>query len=258
MVDLDGVVLNKRYETTGDICNIANKLSEVSYIVPNSDTPVERLATFFEQSIGVSSDIVIGENGAVIKYFDNIDFTHKDIDISQYIHEMKRVFSKFDCCILECDAPILVREHKGLQPNTKFILIDKFRRMSISMFFLITDGEGKLYIDEKWSGQCLTSLLLCDKPQALGDFVYNHKYGIAISSIAIVSKTSGYLFLKQKYPNAQFFMIGDSDMDIINDHDVIHLAVNNASQELKNRSLFVSDYKHTIGLGYCFRWILEQ
>ncbi len=258
MVDLDGVVLNSQYKTTGNICSITDELSKVSHIVPNSDTPIERLATFFEQSIGISSDIVIGENGAVVKYFDDVKFTYENIDISQYIHAMKTVFSRFDCCILECDAPILVREHNELRPNTKFILIDKFRRMSISMFFLVTDDDGKLHIDEEWSEQCLHSLSPYNKPQALGNFVYNPKYGIAISSITGVSKTSGYLFLKQKYPNAQFFMVGDSDADIIEDASVTHLAVNNASSSLKKESSFVSNNPYTIGLGDCFQWILKQ
>jgi len=258
MVDLDGVVLNSKYQTTKNIQQVAGMLGSTSYIVPNSDTPVERLAMFFRQSIGVDSDIIIGENGAVVKHFGEMHCTHLGINTRKCIQNIKSAFTECDCTILECDAPILVRGKQVLAPNTKFILIDKFRRMSVSMFFLITDRYGILRINQKWSDICLRKLEACNKPNSLSEFVYNPKYGIAISSVEAVSKTFGYLFLRQKYPDAQFFMIGDSNADIIEDEEVIHLSVNNASRSLKSRAKFVASCEYTAGLEQCFEWVLKE
>ena len=95
-------------------------------------------------------------------------------------------------------------------------------------------------------------------PDGLDEFDYNSDYGIAINNAKGITKTVGYLLLKEKLPNSRFFMIGDAVADIIDDSSVIHCAVLNAVPLLKERSNFVSQYSFTKGLKECLEWILKQ
>jgi hydroxymethylpyrimidine pyrophosphatase-like HAD family hydrolase len=261
MIDLDGVVIDKNYQITGDISAAVERVQQQGIIIiPNSDTPVERLADFFIECLGVKAEMLIGEKGAVVWHQQNNEFEFPCYidDIELYVQKICAQLQKLNVKIDFCDAPIIIRRDEYNEPKKQLILIDNSRRQSISMFFRKTDAVGKMYIDEFFCQKCLTIVEDVLRPQQLNPFDYNEKYGIAICSPVLANKTLGFISLKTKFPNASFYMIGDGDTDIIEDDDVGHLAVANASTTLKAKSLFVATAEYTKGLAECLQWIADQ
>lgn len=258
MIDLDGVVLNEEYQTTKDISENVKKAAKKLLLVPNSDTPIPRLERFFIDAFGLKWEVIIGELGSTLKYYNSLIRVCQISGIDYFVSQIKNKFESIGARVYLGDSTTWVRKGKYFQPNCNLVLIDAFRTQSVGMFFLKTTIKGNVVIDNTWSSQCLDVLKKIDKPSGLAKFCYNGRYGFAGSSAKGITKTHGYLALKRIIPKAQFYMIGDSDIDIINDSNVIHLSVANGTNNLKARSGFISDYAYTAGLEDCLKWILKN
>lgn len=258
MIDMDGVVLNREYQTTKDISESAGKAAKTLLLVPNSDTPIVRLERFFFNAIGVNCDVIIGELGAILKYQNSLIHICKIADIDLFVSRIKDKFESIGAEVYLGDSTTWIKDNRCFQPNRNLVLIDAFRTQSVGMFFLKAMPNGNAGIDDVWSSQCLEVLKKINRPAGLTAFFYNSKYGFAGCNAKGITKTSGYLALKEIIPKTQFYMIGDSDIDIIDDPNVVHLSVANGTNNLKARSKFISKYNYTEGLEDCLEWILKN
>lgn len=259
MTDLDGVIFDKHYRVTFNAGKIVRLVSKSAYIVPNSNTPMDRLSMFYRGATGVEEAGLISENGTIVRDLEgNIHYICDGKEIADFRLEIKRLFESHGYTVCEGPVPIWIREKRKFQPSNNFVLIDDCRERSVSLFFLSTDDNGNLVNNKVWCGMGGEILNSLERPGVLDEFDYNSKYGIFVSNAKGISKTSGYQCLKRLYPKANFFMIGDSDYDIIDKGSITHLAVSNATQNLKDVSSFIAESEFTQGFAECLEWISKQ
>jgi hydroxymethylpyrimidine pyrophosphatase-like HAD family hydrolase len=259
MTDLDGVIFDKHYRVTTDTGKAVRTISASADIVPNSDTPMDRLSMFYRGATGINEIGLIGENGSIVRDFEgNIHYACSGKEIKDFRLEIKRIFVSDGHTVCEGPIPIWIREKKRFQPNSNLVLIDNCRERSVSLFFLTSDNNGNLTNNKNWCNAGGEILRTVSRPCALDEFDFNPKYGIFISSAKGISKTSGYLCLKRLYPDVKFFMIGDSDYDIIDNGSIMHLAVGNATPNLKDISFFIAKSEFTQGFIECLEWLNKQ
>jgi len=259
MLDWDGVVLNKRYQTTKDIRVIVRHTQSLgTMIVPNSDTPIDRLRRFCDIALGVFPEVVIGERGAVAVIGKRMIQSAYISGISQFREQMARLFNNYNHPVHIGDSTVWVRECKLFEPNCDIVLIDALREQTLGCFFLTTNKQGLPCVIATWADQAIELVKQLKLPVGLLPWDYNSIYGVAIANVDGISKTDGYKLLRVEYPDADFFMIGDSDSDIIADETVIHCAVSNSSPNLKQRASFVAQQPFTEGLEECLNWINQH
>lgn len=257
MVDQDGVVCDKSYQVTKDIAGlIPNALNSGLVIVPNSDTPIKRLRDNFVAMLDFTPEMVIGEKGAVVHVGGNDIFTGEIEGIGYYHEVLVSVMSDFGADVMIGDSATWIREGKKFKSNSSLVIIDGLRQQSIGFYLKKANARGETFTDAEWSEQALAMIKKIGLPPGLECLDYNPKYGIAISNAKNINKTNGHRVLQKLYPKAQFFMIGDGDIDIIDNEAVIHCAVANATEKLKQKASFVSEYTFTVGLEDCLKWIL--
>jgi len=257
MVDQDGVIVDREYKTNCDIRLSVQTALKTTYLVPNSGTPLKRLRTNFQDWLGFFPNTLIAEQGAIVSH-DSSDFCTVEINgISEYIELFQKKLRNI-AKIYIGDSATWIRDKRKFQPNSEIIIIDQYRQQSVSFYSLVTDQRGDTYIDNGWSQLVLSALKKIALPIGLNFFNYDREYGIAVASPEGANKTIGYNFLKKLLPNPYFYMIGDSDADVIDDPEVIHCAVANASEKLKQKAAFVADKNYTAGLEECLNWIIGQ
>lgn len=259
MVDQDGVVCDKNYQITKDIKEKVRKMVENDgiIIVPNSNTPAERLIKNFEDMLGIVLNAVIAEDGAVVIVCDRKIYA-SEINIEQFRQDLRDLFLDYGAIVEIGDSATWIRERKAFTPNSKLFIIDGLREQTIGFYLKMTDESGVPYTDEAWSAKGLALVSQLAWPNQLNQLEYNPKYGIAISTVHGTTKTSGYLSLRLEYSDSRFYMIGDTDFDIIQDDRVILCAVANASPLLKENADFVANSTFTEGLEECLEWLISK
>ena len=258
MFDQDGVVCDKAYKTTKDIKEtISLALAKGIILVPNSDTPWKRLSNNTEVMLGFEPDSIIAEKGAVVKIGPWIIYSANITGVDRYIGLLFDLFSSHGMKVAMGDSATWIRVGKKFEPNSRYIIIDGLRSQSVGFYLLITDNLGTPRIDRNWFEEGLTMARTIELPQELAQFNPNIKYGIVIANNPNITKTNGYRIYKDRIGlDSTFFMIGDSDIDIIDDVRVTHLAVGNTSEGLRRRAAFVSQYDYTAGLEECLQKII--
>jgi len=257
MVDQDRVVCDENYQPTVDISELIRELNKTGQVIiaPNTDTPIERIKYNFRKMIGLDPAVIIAERGAIVEINGKKESVKNICGIKEFIAWVEKVFKLMGCCVEIGDSATWLRENRKFEPNRRLLIIDGLREQTISVFFKRTDASGFASTDPGFAQQGLEIINGLVPPAGLNKSDYNEKYGIAICNVAGVSKTDGYLLVKNQYPLADFYMIGDGDSDIILDKEVIHCAVANASPLLKKRASFVSKFSITEGLADCLKWI---
>jgi len=263
MVDVDGVILDNSYRINADLSTLITSLSSAKTrieIIPNSDTPIERLDGIFKTVLNFSPKTIIGEKGAVIKSKRILGTGIYQIanicGIDDYRNKLSDLFSSIDCDIVVGDSVTLVREKKVFSPNRRMLIIDSLRRQSIGFYLRTTDKNGLPVIDNAWftEGRKLFEVLAI--PDGLEAKDFNEACGVIILNPVDINKTIGFQYVQKLYTECtEFFMIGDSDSDIINSKQVIMCSVGNGSENLKNESSFVSSKPFAQGLLECIDWI---
>lgn len=258
MVDQDGVVCDKSYKVTKNINRTIEEARENGIlIVPNSDTPVKRLKNNFRLLLNFSPEVVIGEKGAVLEVFGEKMFTSNISRIEDYKHSLILEFENAGGIVYQGDSADWVRNKKLFSQNSRIILLDEQREQSIGLYAFLTDSSGNIFFDADWFSEIIHLIQKNEIFSGLEDFEANKKYGILIANAKGISKTNGFLMLREFFSESNFFMIGDSQDDIIEDKNVIHCAVANAKEELKEVSSFVSESSFTNGLEECLNWIIN-
>ena len=259
MVDQDGVVCGTDYLTNKDITATVRTFETAgNLIVPNSNTPAERLIANFHEMIGSQTKIAIAENGAVVQIGSGLKFIRSVIGINEYRLALQSLINRNGCRSEVGDSATWVKMRKKFKPNSRYILIDGGRRQSVGIYLLASNKEGHLFLDQEWALEALNIISVVKLPEGLGSLEYNNDYGIAIAVPRGIKKEDGLLLLSDHFPNAEFFMVGDSDSDIINHEGVTHCAVANASDGLKSKSQFIAKKPLTAGLEECLQWILTR
>jgi len=261
MFDQDGVVCDKTYKTTKDIRKtISLALAQGIHLIPNSDTPWKRLSDNTEAMLGFEPNVVIAEKGAVVKIGSSIIYSIYGTDIigiARYIRLLVDLFDSLGKKVAIGDSATWIRIGKKFEPNSQYIIIDGLRTQSIGFYLLATDNLGTPQNDRNWFEEGLAVAKTIELPQGLAQLNANEKYGIAIANNPDITKTNGYHIVKNRMGlNNAFFMIGDSDIDIIDAVRVTHLAVGNTTEGLRRRAVFVSQYDYTAGLEECLQRIM--
>jgi hypothetical protein len=256
MIDQDGVVSNRNYQTTKDIRGMLSAtIASGDAIVPNSDTPLIRLLNNFRVLLGLECKTAIAEYGTVICINGKSVYPLDIRGISQCRTRLQTILVERGWYVEVGDSATWVREQRCFLPNQPIAIMDGLREQSIALYFKHTDQDGKLVSDETLWRKGISTLAEFELPPGLQPFDLNAKYDIAISNAIGSDKTLGYRALHSYYPEARFFMIGDGTMDIINDPSVTLCAVGNAVPELKTRATFVAEHNYTAGLEECLNWI---
>ncbi|MEI6288333.1 MAG: HAD hydrolase family protein [bacterium] len=260
MIDQDGVIFDRTYQVNKDISKTIETATALGIIlVPNSDTPIDRLNGNFQSSLKHTPQITIGEGGAIARYMGQ-DFSLCNAEgITAFIEELVQIFRKTNCVIQIGDTATWIKNNEKFPANQKLMLIDGMRTNSIAFYLRQADSSGLAIIDNQWfvEGQELIKQL--HLPATLLPFDFNSKYGIAIASPVGVSKRNGYLFLREKFKVAQIYMIGDSEADWMgSEEELTTCSVGNGSPALKSHCQFVAQHDYTEGLEECLNWIISQ
>jgi len=260
MLDQDGVVCDRQYQPTADISELIYELGQDGQIIiaPNTDTPVERIKRNYYQMIGLKPTVIVAERGAVVEINGRQDLVKNICGIREFIVEAEKVFRSMNCCVEIGDASSWIHEGKKFRPNSYTLIVDGLREQTIAMYFMKIGYDGLASVDPVFARHGLEVINSLVLPAGLDKPDYNEKYGIAICNATGVSKTDGYMLLRKQYSLAEFYMVGDSDSDIILDESVIHCAVANASAGLKEKASFIADRPITEGLAECLEWIRSQ
>lgn len=256
MVDQDGVMCNRLYQSTADVSLLIRTIQEQgTLIVPNSDTPVQRLARNTMVFLGFIPEVIIAEGGAVVVNGPLKTYTTDVRGIAEFKESLKQRFWMEDVVIEEGDSATWMREKKKFSPNSRLLVIDGLREQSLG-FYLKTTGLDGLPVDDlDWMRLGLSWVKEIPLPAGLLPWEPNPQYCIAIARAVGATKTGGCAVLRQMYPGATIYMIGDGEADVLSDEGVIHCAVHNAVPRLKEHARFVSRLDVTQGLEECLRWI---
>ena len=258
MIDQDGVIINSQYQTTQNIKPLIKELlAQDVAIVPNSDTPIQRLRNNIEGWLGFLPQTLIGEKGAVIEHQGLCGLVKNIYGIEVYLEKLQNLFTQQGATVYVGDSATWIQNKKIFKPNSQLLIIDSFRQQSIGVYFLTSDFLGKTHIDSTWSKDALKLINTLVLPEGLDSLDYNPKYGIAIANASGATKKDGFSLIKNLFTDAQFFMIGDQTADFIGDASVVQCAVNNASDEYKKVSSFVAKQNFTSGLAECLEWIKQ-
>ena len=106
--------------------------------------------------------------------------------------------------------------------------------------------------------EVMTDVNKMTMPAGLLPFDVNPSYGIAIANAANCSKATGFAKMQEVFPDAAFFMVGDSQSDFLADDRVVQCAVGNASAGYKSTCAFVAEAEYTKGLAEVLQWIRSQ
>jgi len=259
MVDQDGVICNKDYQATCDIkTELLKCKKEKILLIPNSDTPTERLINNFSNMINFTASTVIAEKGAVIHDHGNIFKTIFSGKIESTIASIFQVFNSENCIIEIGDSATWIRENRTFKKNKKILLIDGYRKSSLAFYALQTGPNGIPQINSSWFKKVSEMTARINVPENFTEWDINLKYGIIILHHKNASKTLGYEFFKKKYHKAKFYMVGDGDIDIIDSPDIVHCGIKNSSNNFKDISVYCSNKPHTKGLKDVINWILKN
>lgn len=256
MIDQDGVVYNEHYVTTADL-DFNRLLSENVILIPNSDTPLARLVNNFEKVFGVKPRAAIAENGAVVLCNGTVHYSCTVCRLQEYRRKIARTLADKNFTVLIGDSTTMVQQKKKMPPNCMMAIIDKLRERSISLYLFKTDTEGNCHIDDHVAEYGLKIISAMNFEIELMSFNYNKAYGIAIAGAADANKSIGYHILRELLPGT-YFMIGDSDSDVIDDLSVVHCCVANSTRKLIEISRYSSPFAYTEGLSDCLEWIYQQ
>lgn len=259
MIDQDGVISNRNYQATKDLSKLINSLQAQNVvIVPNSDTPIDRLRRNIEFLLGFRASIIIGEKGAVVSLNGQCKFAKEIAGIDEYRLSLEKLFLEQGVLVYVGDSATWIREGKTFAPNSQLLIIDALRQQSIGFYLKRSDERGLTCIDLEWCDKGLEMISALELPNGLEPLDYNPNYGIAIANAAGVKKTDGYRLVRNFFGQARYFMIGDQMADFVDDPDVIQCAVSNAEEAYKDVSTFVASKQITEGLEECLQWIIAQ
>jgi len=258
MIDQDGVVCDRSYKITKNISKTIKAINEKKIIiVPNSDTPIERLKNNFQTFLNLKTEIIIGEKGATLEVFGSNIATFNILGIEEYKISLISKFKEKGAIVYTGDSASWVKDRKRFLPESKIILLDEQRKQTVGLYAFGTDYKGDMFFNSDWFYKISSLIKEIPKPCGLSDFDINEKYGIMITNVEGASKTDGFKVIKEYFPESIFFMIGNSQDDIIKNEKVIHCAVANAKQELKDIASFTSSFSFTEGLEECLKWIFN-
>lgn len=261
MLDFDGVVFNETYGlnmTPIDFLGEVETLRQAGYIlVPNSDTPVLRMRDIADRFLGFQPKYIIAEKGAVIVIDEKKYFPASIVGLVEFRRALVQHFM-FKCWAMQGDSVTTMQMFNLFQPNRKILFADMIREQTLAFYARITDREGISRPDRGWLCDVKAIVDQMVLPTGLMPFNYNEKYGIAIANASNCTKAIGYQKIRETFPSARFYMVGDSMSDFIDDGRVVQCSVANASDEYKSQCAFVAESPYTKGLVEVFQWIRSK
>ncbi len=227
-------------------------------IVPNSDTPIDRLRRNIKFLLGFHANTIIGEKGAVVSFNGQCKFPREIQGIDEYRISLEKLFFECGVPVYVGDSATWIREDKIFIPNSQLLIIDALRQQSIGLYLKCSDKKGLTYTNLDWCEKGLKMISTMELPNGLEPLDFNPNYGIAIANATGVEKADGYRLIKEFFDQARYYMVGDQMADFIDDTNVVQCAVGNAEKKYKDVATFVASKHITEGLEECLQWIVSQ
>jgi len=262
LCDQDGVLTDKTYS-----CNyLFDGLNELlvknnAILVPNSDTPTDRLRNNFEQLTGVKIKTLISERGAIVTYKANeyLTINLPKNELENYKQAVHNLALDFNAKVYFGDSATWVRNNEVFDSNKNVIIFDTLRKTSLGYYARRTNSKGLAIVDNTFYAEFTNEARKITRPKFLNTEDYNQSYGIVILSSSKANKTTGFNALLKLIGSRdnEYYMIGDSKTDIIQHPSIIHLAVNNCDESLREKANFISSLKFTKGMMECIEYALS-
>jgi hydroxymethylpyrimidine pyrophosphatase-like HAD family hydrolase len=266
LCDVDKTLIDPQYQLTIDIRDTVKSVQRISTIGLCSDSALLSLE-FWAKKIGAAGYLV-GELGAVVQDMRNktIVATNpvatswliqlRDVVILDFLQELP------DITIAIGDSVQFIRE--GLKTPSfmgKVAFVNGYRFHSVGIHMRSFDHQTNTLRCDSVGLAALRvriELILSKMGQPPVTIDENPEYGIIIIHARSTSKKNGVLWLLERFPETQIFMIGDSIADHIIDSPVVHCAVGNASEAFKEKCQYVSRFQYTEGVQDILNHLLKK
>ncbi len=260
--DQDGVLIDRSYQTTHSVSRIKELISSKEILlIPNSDTPLRRLRNNFESILTEKLDIIIAERGAIVSFNGKETYTI-NIDSKEVENYKRGIISlacKFNMNVCIGDSASWIKDKKIFDPESITLIVDGLRKTSVGYYARKMNGIDLINTDLEFYREFIAEAKKITLPSIFDELDYNEDYAIAILSSSKAVKTIGINHVINILGNNhQYYMIGDSKTDIINNKQVKILAVGNSKKELLEVADFIAPSSYTQGMIECMEWAISQ
>lgn len=254
LLDLDKTLIDAKYQITDErIYQEIQRVQSLGWQLGlSSDTPLKPMEKW-KRELGMNGPI-IAERGALIKL-------SVGTEIELVPHSSKYFIDLRSCLIsgvakqgipfYHGDATAFLRSGAKLTGvvDEKLVLINAYRKCSLSFFGRAVNKEGELAIDNGLVELVISSLEReIDQAPFELEQDFNPDYGIFIISPKSVNKRLATQRLMSELQMTKIGMVGDSSTDIVGSDIAMHYAVGNAKDELKAISDYVAQGMYTVGV----------
>ncbi len=261
--DIDGTLIDLNYKITQDVNLIKKSIKEAQdqgHIVSlSSGTPLPSIKKWADL-FGIEG-MSFCEKGAFVFQDNEIKFINKELDnlIFQKVKH-KIIDYLIDSSMVQSGEMQLIigdvnKNANGLLTNIieldngikSVVLINGMRMASLSMFVFSRDTNG-MWVKDYTLMQDMIDLAaqFFSKDFSL-EIDFNKEVGIIIWEHKNVSKKNTLHYIKEKYPDATVYMVGNSLPDYLDDPSVIQCGVANSDSDYKDKCSIVSDSNFTEG-----------
>lgn len=271
LIDVDNTLLNKEYDFTVDVSTLRDVIFDLRNkgfsVGLSSDSAINNLMDI-SGNLNLNGPIVAEKGASVVLNGESIFVNVLAQDFNRirqdFVNElMQKEFPGGNLTVCVGSVNSLFKSLKGSKSSNTdsrtLVLINGTRESSVSFYCLEKQDEKWVLGSNKIQDFVNKLLPIAEKYYKLDelDLDINTDYGICIIHHNRTSKMAAVQSIKNKFPNSKIYMIGDSMSDF-HDNSVVHCAVENATEEYKLKSNYVSKLKITEGVIDILKWICKQ
>jgi hydroxymethylpyrimidine pyrophosphatase-like HAD family hydrolase len=255
LLDLDGTVIDQNYNLTADVTSLTSVIShckDSGWLVGlNSDTPLKPLQIWWRKLC--LNGPIIAERGAILWLPDGREvLTSNTEDLFTSLREevIKLLLRIPGSLVIVGDATEFIRNVTHLTGcDSLVVAVNAYRRCSLSFFVRAVNDRGELVKDPVMAKHVVEQIsFLAHRYPVLSHGQLDERYCIFIINAPDTDKTKGVRRLLQELPSEEVIMVGDSMSDFIDEPQVKHYAVGNASLEFKAKCERVANRAYTEGV----------
>lgn len=251
LLDLDETLIDKNYQfTKSGIREKVAALKELGWQVGlSSDTPLEALE-IWQHKIGSDGPLIF-EKGAAVKYDHQCQRAEgSSLDFIKSRIALESELRKKGILVWKGNPVDAIRNGITFENSNhrQVVLVNSLRRYSLSIHPREVDANGQIHLNDQLTQEIaqLTMPLLPEEIEL--DLDINLAYGIFIAAGKNTTKRVGTQLLLSEMRMKKVGMVGNSMSDFVGGDIALHYAVANASQDLKDRSVYIAQDPLTAGV----------